>query len=217
MMKRQTKGRKMMIIIISCILISIIAVVVGRILFLITATKGKPIADYSNDQAALIVIDVQEDIVRQYSNTKDLIHNINKSIKYAAVNNIDIIYIKQEYSNVVDLILFRGKCKANSKGASLNSQLLMKSNNIFKKLRADAFSQKKFDQYLNDNMINTLYIVGADATACVYKTSLGGVNRGYHVTILEDCVFSANKTVLNKMLLKYEKNEIGIKRINDFL
>ena len=130
-MKRQTKGRKMMIII--CILISIIAVVVGRILFLITATKGKPIADYSNDQTALIV------------------------------------------------------------------------------------SQKKFDQYLNDNMINTLYIVGADATACVYKTSLGGVNRGYHVTILEDCVFSANKNVLNKMLLKYEKNEIGIKRINDFL
>lgn len=67
--------------------------------------------------------------------------------------------------------------KKNTKGASLSSQLLIKSGNIFSKLRADAFSQKAFEQYLMDKQINTLYIVGADATACVYKTSLGGVNK----------------------------------------
>lgn len=211
------KGKKIMIIVL-CIVLSAIALIAGRIVFLTSATTGKTIANYGKDNAALLVIDVQEDTLSfpQYGNTGELIHNINTATKYAEEQGIDIIYIRQEYSNPLDLLLFGGKYKENSKGASLSSQLQVRSDHIFHKERSDSFSQKTFENYLIDKGINTLYIVGADASACVYKTSLGGVNRGYHVTILSDCIFSMNDTILGKMIKKYKEAGIDVENIKDF-
>lgn len=215
-MKRLKREKKIMIIIF-CVIVLIIAIFAGRILFLSSATTGKP-EHYSNGKAALVVIDMQEDTVNipQYKNTNELIQNINASINYAAENGIDIIYIKEEYSNILDLTISGGLYKKNSSGAALSSQLQIRSENVFSKLKSDAFSEKEFEQYLIDNQIDTLYIVGADATACVYKTSLGGVNRGYNVVILKDCIFSINENTLNKMLIKYEKDGIKINEMKDF-
>lgn len=154
--------------------------------------------------------------INGYSNTNKLMENINSSIKYADDNGIEIIYVKQEYSNILDLIISGGRYKTNTQGLKLSDQLLIKSDNKFSKLRADAFSQKSFEHYLSENNINTLYIVGADASACVFKTSLGGVNRDYHVVILKDCIFSANDKLLNKMLQQYEKVGITVEELNEF-
>lgn len=217
-MKHLRKGKKIMIIV-SCLVVSIIAVIAGRLLFLTSATKGKPISDYSSEKAALVVIDIQEDTLRipQYTNKNELMQNINASIKYANENGIDIIYTKQEFTNTFDLIISGGMYKADNKGAALSNQLLVKSDYIFSKLRSDAFSQKAFEQCLIDKQINTLYIVGADASGCVYKTALGGVNRGYRVVILKDCIFSVKQSMLTKMLRQYEKDGIDIGEANNFI
>jgi nicotinamidase-related amidase len=218
-MKQKLKGMKKMLIIIACIMISLLAVVAGRIIFLSSATTGKSIADYRDGKAALLVIDIQEDTLNipQYSNSKELIQNINTSIEYAAENGMAVIYVKQEYSNIFDSLLTGGMYKANSKGSALSNQLLIKSDNIYSKLRSDSFSKNNFEQYLIDNQIDTLYIVGADASGCVYKTSLGGVKRGYHVVVLKDCLFSVDKNILNKMLKEYENNGINVENMDIFL
>jgi len=218
-MKQKLKGKKKMLIIIACIIISLLAVVAGRMLFLSSATTGKTITDYRYGKAALLVIDIQDDTlsIPQYSNSKELIHNINTSIEYAVENEMEIIYIKQEFSNIFDSLLAGGMYKANSEGSKLSSQLLIKSDNIFSKLRSDSFSENNFEQYLIDNQIDTLFIVGADASACVYKTSLGGVSRGYHVVVLEDCLFSVDKNIQNKMLEQYKKDGINVKNMGVFL
>lgn len=217
-MKHLFKGKKKIIIIITCVLLLLIGLVAGRIIYITTATKGEPIAKYSEDKAALVVIDVQNDTVQapQYKNADDLMKNINSSIEAADKKGMDIIYIRQEYSNPFDLILTGGKYKANNKGSELSDKLLVKSDHIFNKLKSDSFSQKSFEQYLITNKINTLYIVGADASACVYKTSLGGVNRDYQVTILKDCIFSMNEKIRNKMIKEYEKNDINTLTLQEF-
>ena len=213
------KGKKKIIIIITCVLLLLIAIIAGRIFYITAATKGDSITKYSEDKTALVVIDVQNDTVNapQYKDTDELMKQINTSIETADKNGIDIIYIRQEYSNPFDLILTGGKYKAKSKGSELSNKLLLKSDHIFNKLKADSFSQKRFEQYLITNKINTLYIVGADASACVFKTALGGVNRGYHVTILKDCIFSMNEKTRNKMLKEYEKDGINTLSLQDFL
>lgn len=218
-MKQKLKGMKKMLIIMACFMISLLAVVAGRLFFLSSATTGKTIVDYRNGKAALLVIDIQKDTLNipQYSNSKELIENINTSIEYAVENEMDIIYIKQEYSSIFDSLLTGGMYKSNSEGSALSSQLLIKSDNIFSKLRSDSFSDNNFEQYLIDNQIDTLYIVGADASACVYKTSLGGVNRGYHVIVLKDCLFSVDKNILNKMVEQYKKDGIKVEDMGVFL
>lgn len=218
-MKIKSKGKKKMLITIACIIAPLIAVVVGRVLFLSSATTGKTINEYKNGKTALLVIDIQEDTLKipKYTNSKQLIQNINTSIEYADRNGMEVIYIKQEFSNIIDLLLMGGMYKANSEGSELSSQLLIKSYNIFSKLRADSFSENSFEQYLIDHQIETLYVVGADASACVYKTSLGGINRGYHVVVLKDCLFSIDENVLNKMSEQYQKDGIKVENMRDFI
>ena len=43
---------------------------------------------------ALVIIDIQNDITKNY---KDIIDNINKSIDWAVNNDIHVVYIRQEY------------------------------------------------------------------------------------------------------------------------
>lgn len=60
--------------------------------------------------------------------------------------------------------------------------------------------------------------MGADASACVYKTALGGLNRNYQVIILEDCIFSiSDKFFLNEAIKKYENKGIQVSDLNEFL
>ena len=60
-------------------------------------------------------------------------------------------------------------------------------------------------------------MVGADASACVYKTALGGINRGYEVVVLENSVFSINNKYLNDAIQNYKKNNIKTMKLLDFL
>jgi nicotinamidase-related amidase len=210
------KKRRISIIILSilAVLLVCLAIFGARLFYLTSATKGDVIAKYENPKSALLVIDIQNDTlaIPQYSNKDTLMSNINEAVEYANNNGIEVIYIKQEYgSNPLDALLSGGLYRTGSKGAQLSERLIQKPVNIFSKTRSDAFSTSQFEEYLISKQIDTLYIVGADATACVYKTALGAVNRGYKVIALKDCIFALNENYLNKMVNKYIENDIDVK------
>jgi len=215
-MQTKKKKKKILLKVILPIL-TVIVVFVGilalRAVKLVSATKGDLIARYDHPTSALLVLDVQNDTLNnsQYGNTDTFMNNINNAITYANKNGLAVIYTKQECtSNPLDFILSFGTYRANSEGSQLSQKLDLKPNIIFNKSRNDAFSASDFEKYLLSEQINTLYLVGADASGCVYRTALGGVNRGYSVNILKDCVFAANEDILNKMIEKYSEDGIGI-------
>jgi nicotinamidase-related amidase len=210
----------MLIISIIGILVLCIGIIALRLVYLSSATKGDSIAMYDSPKSALLVLDIQNDTlgISEYGNTKLLMANINTAIEYAQDANMEIIYTKQEFTkNPLNSLISGGIYQADSDGADLYNELSVQSDNIFSKLRTDAFSEEHFENYLIKNEINTLYIVGADASSCVYKTALGGINRGYRVVILEDSIFSVKRDMLNTMLEKYQTNGIEITNIKDFI
>ncbi|WP_313235587.1 cysteine hydrolase [Sporosarcina ureae] len=210
----------MIIISIVGVLLLCIGIISLRLVYLSSVTKGESIAKYDNPKSAILVLDIQNDTmgIEQYGDTGPLMANINRAIEYAKDSEMEIIYTKQEFKgNPLDLILSNGMYKADSDGSELYNELSIQSDNIFSKLRTDTFSVEHFENYLIKNKINTLYIVGAYASACVYKTALGGINRGYQVIILEDSIFSLNKKMLNTMLEKYKLKGIEISTIQDFI
>lgn len=93
----------------------------------------------------------------------------------------------------------------------------MLSSNVYEKERTDAFSNADFENYLLEQEITTLYIVGADASACVYKTALAGINRGYKIIALKDCIFSVNEKMFNQAIDNYKRNNIEIQYLKDFI
>ncbi|MEK4092660.1 isochorismatase family cysteine hydrolase [Viridibacillus sp. FSL H8-0110] len=218
--KNKRSNLRMILISIIGILILCIGIIALRFVYLSSATKGDSIAKYDSPKSALLVTDIQNDTlgISEYGNTEPLMANINTAIKYANDSEMEIIYVKQEFmKNSLDSLLSGGMYEADSDGADLYNELSVQSDNIFSKLRSDAFSSDHFENYLIENEIDTLFIVGADASGCVYKTALGGINRGYRVIVLDDSLFSVKENALNKMLVKYQTNGIEITNIKDFI
>jgi len=145
---------------------------------------------------ALVVIDIQNDITKNY---KEIIDNINCAIDWAAKNGIHVVYIRHE-----NLSAGTRTFKPDTRGAELAPDLDIISENIFTKYKGNALSSEAFADFINSNGICNFYIAGADAAACVKSTCFNLRKAKYDVTVLSDCITSYDKRKIDEMLLYYE-------------
>jgi len=145
---------------------------------------------------ALIVIDIQNDITKNY---KEIIDNINKSIDWAVENDIHVVYIRHE-----NLSAGTRTFKPNTHGAELAPDLKMVSENIFTKYKGNALTSEEFADFIAKNEISDFYITGADAVACVKSTCYNLCKANYGVSVLSDCITSYDKRKIDEMLNYYE-------------
>lgn len=150
------------------------------------------------EKEALVVIDIQNDITKNY---KEIIDNINKAITWAVNKKIPVVYIKHN-----NLTNGTRTFKPNTKGEELVPEMMIASNNIFVKSKSNALTSDPFVSFIKDNNLTYFYVVGADATACIKSTSYNMVKSGYKVTIFSDCVTSYDKKKIPEML-EYYKNK----------
>ena len=68
-----------------------------------------------------------------------------------------------------------------------------------------------FAAFLEDKAIQELFIVGADATACVKSTSYNLAKAGYRVCVLSDCVTSYDLKKVPEMLDYYASKGCTVK------
>ena len=158
---------------------------------------------------ALVVIDIQNDITKNY---KEIIENINKSIDWAVKNDIHVVYIRHE-----NLSAGTRTFKPNTRGAELASDLKMVSENIFTKYKGNALTSEAFTDFISKNEICDFYITGADAVACVKSTCFNLRKENYSVTVLADCITSYDKKKIDEMLRYYEKQGCAIISLESLL
>ena len=144
---------------------------------------------------ALVVIDIQNDITKNY---KEIIDNINRAIDWAVGHEIPVVYIKHN-----NLSVGTRTFKPDSRGAELVPEMKIVSENIFTKCKSNALTSEAFADFIEKNGITDLYIAGADATACVKSTCFNMRKAGYNVTVLSDCVTSYDKKKISEMLAYY--------------
>ncbi len=147
---------------------------------------------------ALIVIDIQNDITKNY---KEIIGNINAAIDWAVNNNIHIVYIKHN-----NLSAGTRTFKPNTRGAELVPDMKIASNNIFVKSKGNALTSEEFAAFVSENNIKEFYVAGADAVACVKSTCYNMTKNGYIVHVLSDCVTSYDKKKIPEMIDYYKRN-----------
>lgn len=148
------------------------------------------------EKKALVVIDIQNDITKNY---KEIIDNINKAIDWAVGNDIHVVYIRHE-----NLSALTRTFKTGTPGAELVPDMKIVSENIFTKYKGNALTSEEFSDFINKNEIDDFYIAGADATACVKSTCYNMRKANYGVTVLSDCITSYNKKKIDKMIQYYE-------------
>ncbi|EPE62347.1 isochorismatase family protein [Exiguobacterium sp. S17] len=158
---------------------------------------------------ALVIIDIQNDITKNY---KEVIDNINTSIDWAVNHNIHVVYIKHE-----NLSPGTRTFKTGTRGAELVPDLNIVSENVFTKYKGNALTSEAFANFIREHDIGHFYITGADATACVKSTCYNLRKSNYGVQVLSDGITSYNKKKIDSMIDYYESKGCEIIRLDDLL
>ena len=158
---------------------------------------------------ALVVIDIQNDITKNY---KEIINNINKAIEWANAEDMHIVYIKHN-----NLSAGTRTFKPDTHGAELASDMKIVSKNIFTKTKANALTSEDFSAFISENNISEFYVSGADAIACVKSTCYNMTKNGYTVHVLSDCITSYDKKKIDEMLKYYESKGCIVEKLTDII
>lgn len=149
---------------------------------------------------ALVVIDLQNDITKNY---KDIIDNVNRAIDCATDTKMHVVYIKHN-----NLSEGTRTFKAGTRGEEFVPEMKIVSENIFVKTKSNALATgdcEDFANFIKNNAINEFFIAGADATACIKSTCFNMAKSGYIVHVLSDCITSYDKSKLPEMLAYYQR------------
>ena len=154
---------------------------------------------------ALVVIDIQNDITKNY---RKIIDRINQAIDWAVAENMQIIYIKHN-----NLSAGTRTFKPDTKGAELVPELKIVSDHIFVKTKSNALTNEEFAEFIRTKDIREFYITGADATGCVKSTCFNMTKAGYDVHVISDCVTSYDLKKMPEILAYYAEKGCEVKSL----
>ena len=159
--------------------------------------------------SALIVIDLQNDITKNY---REIVETVNAAIDWAVQKRLYIVYI--QHNNLSD---GTRTFKPGTRGAEFVPELKVVSDHIFTKTKSNALTSGAFAAFIRENGIDGFYIVGADAAACIKSTCFNMAKAGYAVHVLSDCITSYDKKKLPELLAYYESKGCSVTRLQEVM
>jgi nicotinamidase-related amidase len=128
-------------------------------------------------EAALIVIDVQVNVVKDAYKRDEIVANMAKAAEGARNAGVPVIWVRH---SAEDLPL-------NTDGWQIVPELVpAPGEEIIEKTFRSTFEATNFEEVLAAKKISHLYICGAETNNCVRHTSMAALERGYDVTLLAD-------------------------------
>jgi nicotinamidase-related amidase len=137
-----------------------------------------------------------------------MIEAVNRLIDSFDNAGMEVAYVRQVFSNNLISRMHGGRTIGGRSEPSICSWLHVVNGNDFAKNRTDAFSNRQLEQFLIDQQVTELYLVGLDAAFCVYYTALGALNRGYKVTVVSDAVMTGRN--MAHIIERYRKKGIAV-------
>ena len=126
---------------------------------------------------ALLVIDVQKDVVANALKTPEVVANINSLISNARISSVPVIWVQHSDNYLVK----------DSTGWEIVDELKPLPNEIrIYKTHSSSFVETDLQAQLDSFGTKALIITGAQTNYCVNATSNAGVELGYQVTLVSD-------------------------------
>ncbi len=146
---------------------------------------------------ALLVIDVQKDVVGNALNTPAVVANINSLISNARISGVPVIWVQHS-----DDYLEKG-----STGWEIVDELKPLPSEVrIYKTHSSSFEETDLQAQLDSLGSKTLIITGAQTNYCVNATSNAGVELGYQVTLVSDAHTTEDSDTEKASHLIEEKN-----------
>ena len=146
---------------------------------------------------ALLVIDVQRDVVANALNTPEVVSKINSLVSSARTLNVPVIWVQHSDDYLVK----------DSTGWEIVDELKPLPSEVrIYKTESSSFVETDLQAQLDSLGIKTLIITGAQTNYCVNATSNAGVELGYQVTLVSDAHTTEDSDTAKANDLIAEKN-----------
>jgi nicotinamidase-related amidase len=127
--------------------------------------------------SALIVIDVQVNVVQDAYKRDEKVANMATAVAKARAASIPVIWVRH---SAEDLPL-------GSQGWQIVPELIpVEGEPIIEKKYRSTFIETNFEEVLDQLKVGHLYTCGAETNNCVRHTSMAALEAGYDVTLIAD-------------------------------
>jgi len=131
----------------------------------------------SGNQAVLLIVDVQEGVMRDAWEGQRIIQNIQTALEKARSQAIPVIWVQHADDELVfgspDWQIATGLAPAAGE------------EKIFKKFNS-AFEDTRLEEVLAQYGASHVVLAGAATNWCIRATAYGAIDRGYDLTLIED-------------------------------
>jgi nicotinamidase-related amidase len=134
---------------------------------------------------ALLVVDVQNDVVTDAYERDSVVANIAELVGRAREQQVPVIWVQHD-----DEELEKG-----SDGWRIVSELVPdEAEPLIEKNYGDSFEDTNLEAVLEGLGVGRLVVVGAETDACIRSTIHGAITRGYDATLVGDAHTTGDKT-----------------------
>jgi nicotinamidase-related amidase len=158
------------------------------------------------ENAALLVMDLQNGIVARFAENKDVLLPVQKAVASARKHHIPVIFVRVGFSEGYPEVSPRNKgfaAIANRGGMTTSDEAtqiheLVKPEEkepIVTKYRVSAFAGSTLETILRSKQINTLILSGIATSGVVLSTLREAADKDYSLTVLSDACLDADPEV----------------------
>lgn len=143
----------------------------------------------NKNRTALLVIDVQERILRVMRNYEQLIENINKLINGFKILQVPIFYTEQY-----------------PKGLGQTTELILQNlqpNEAIQKLTFSCYGAENLFITLRDKKLDQIVVCGIESHVCVMQTVLDLLANGFQVNVPIDAISSRKEIDYNAAVIRF--------------
>lgn len=127
--------------------------------------------------AALLVIDVQNNVVEDAWHRDEIVKNIRTAVEKARAGNTKVIWV--QHSNK--------EMPIGTEAWEIVPELKpLDSEPIVRKTYRSSFEDTELESLLKEMGVNHLFITGAETNNCVRHTTHAALERGYDITLIKD-------------------------------
>ena len=139
----------------------------------------------SRPSSALLVIDVQNDVVEGAHDRSAVVAAIGRLVDRARDEDVPVVWVRHSDEGLVH----------GSDGWRIVDELRPgDAEPVVEKNHGDAFEATTLDEALARLAVGRLVVTGAESDACIRSTIHGGFTRGYDVTLVGDAHTTGDKT-----------------------
>jgi nicotinamidase-related amidase len=129
------------------------------------------------DKAALMVIDVQNNVVRDAYNLAAVLENINAAVDKARAADIPVVWVQHSDEDMA----------IDSEGWHIVPELSpVTGEPKVRKLFRSSFEDTDLEEILSGLKVGHIYVTGMQTDHCVRHTTHAAQERGYDITVVAD-------------------------------